>query len=338
MARLGAERARPVSTSVLWLQAATYAPHALHDPARPWQETNCYVDLWIEALHGLGLEPTAALPFTLGLDFEGDQYTFYKFPLPDLQALYGIEVQELNIWRPLLQHAEEQGGMGRLFMPEGDSWFLPDTHGVSYRREHVKSSIAIQHIDSAAQVLGYFHGASYYTLSGEDFAGVFRLDEGLRGATTLPPFTEIAKLGGMVHHAPDELVHRSIAVLRRHLAIRPRSNPVRAHRDKLEADIAWLREEPIEVFHQYAFATVRQLGSCYGLTASYLRWLQASGEAGLDNAVEACDSIAATSKTLQFKLARVVTYRKDANLAELFDRLESSWEHVMAELGQRYGA
>jgi hypothetical protein len=327
-----------VSTSVLGLDAATYTQHALHDPARPWQETNCYVDLWIEALHGLGLEPTAALPFTLGLDFEGDQYTFYKFPHPDLQALFGVEVQELNIWRPLLQHAEEQVRMGRLFMPEVDSWFLPDTHGVSYRREHVKSSIAIQHIDAAAQVLGYFHGASYYRLSGEDFAGVFRLEEGLRGPATLPPFAEIAKLGGLVHYTPPELVGRSIAVLRRHLAIRPRNNPVRAHREKLEADIAWLREEPSEVFHQYAFATVRQLGSCYGLTASYLRWLQANGEGGLDVAIEACDSIAATSKTLQFKLARVVTYRRDANLAELFDRLESSWELVMTELGQRYGA
>lgn len=327
-----------MSTSVLGLDSATYTPHALHDPGRLWQETNCYVDLWIEALHGLGLEPAAALPFTLGLDFEGDQYTFYKFPLPDLQALYGIEVQELNIWRPLLQHAEEQVGMGRLFMPEVDSWFLPDTHGVSYRREHVKSSIAIQHIDSAARVLGYFHGAGYHTLSGEDFAGVFRLEEGLRGPTTLPPFAEIAKLGGMVHHASPELVRRSLTLLRRHLATRPRENPIRAHRNKFAADVVWLREEPMEVFHQYAFATVRQLGSCFGLTASYLRWLQANDEAGLDTAAEACDTIAATSKTLQFKLARVVTYRKDTDLTELFDRLESSWELVMAELGQRYGA
>jgi hypothetical protein len=327
-----------VSTSVLGLDSATYAPHALHDPARPWQETNCYVDLWIEALHGLGLEPTAALPFTLGLDFEGDQYTFYKFPLPDLQFLYGIEVQELNIWRPLVTHAEEQVAMGRLFMPEVDSWFLPDTQGVSYRREHVKSSIAVQHIDTVARVLGYFHGPGYHTLSGEDFAGVFRMEADLRGPATLPPFAEIAKLGGLVHHTPVELVRRSLTLLRHHLANRPRQSPVRAHRDKLEADIAWLRDEPIDIFHQYAFATVRQLGSCYGLTATYLHWLEANGETGLTTAIEACDSIAATSKTLQFKLARVVTYRKDADLAELFDRLESSWDLVMAELGQRYGA
>ena len=57
---------------------------------------------------------TAALAFTIGLDFEGDQYTFYKFPLPDLQDLYGIEVQELNIWRPLLQQAQRRAGrLGR---------------------------------------------------------------------------------------------------------------------------------------------------------------------------------------------------------------------------------
>lgn len=326
-----------MSTSVLGLDPATYAPHALHHPDRAWQQSNCYVDLWIEALHGLGVDPTAALPFTVGLDFEGDQYTFFKFPLSDLQHLYGIEVQELNIWRPLVEHAVEQAALGRIMMPEVDSWFLPDTQGVSYRLEHVKSSIAIQHIDVAAHVLGYFHNAGYYTLSGDDFRGLFRLDEELRGPNVLPPYTEIAKLGNLVHLPDAELVSRSCALLRLHLAARPRANPVSAHRAKLERDIAWLREEPIGTFHGYAFATARQLGSCFELTGSYLRWLEQHGVEGQGAAALACDAIATTAKTLQFKLARVVTYRKDANLAELFDRLEASWETVMAELVRHHG-
>lgn len=327
-----------MSTSVLDLDAATYSAHALHDGERTWQETNCYVDLWIEVLHGLGLDPVAALPFTIGLDFEGDQYTFYKFPLPDLRDLYGIEVQELNIWRPLVQHAVEQAALGRLFMPEVDSWYLPDTKGVSYKLDHVKSSIAVQHIDAEAQVLGYFHGAGYHTLSGEDFAGVFRLESGLRGPATLPPFAEIAKVDHVTRLSPAELTARSVALLRRHLANRPRSNPLEAHRQRLEHDIAWLRDEPIEVFHQYAFATARQLGSCFGLTASYLEWLSARGETGLGAAMAACQEIESTAKTLQFKLARVVTYRKESNLAELFDRMSRAWGVVMSELNHRYAA
>ena len=52
-------------------------------------------------LHAQGLDPMAALAFTLELDFEGDQYTFFKFSLDEIRALYGIEVQELNVWRPM---------------------------------------------------------------------------------------------------------------------------------------------------------------------------------------------------------------------------------------------
>lgn len=326
-----------MSTTLQGLDAASHVPHALHDGTRPWQETNCYVDIWIEVLHSLDLEPLAALAFTVDLDFEGDQYTFYKVPLPDLQALYGIEVQELNVWRPLIRHAEQQVAMGRLFIMEVDSWFLPDTRGVSYRHEHVKSAIAVKHIDVVAQVLGYFHGTGYHVLSGEDFRGVFRLEEGLRGLATLAPYVEIVKFDRAVPAPPSELARRSLALLLRHLANRPQHNPVQAHRTRLEADIAWLREEPIEVFHQYAFATARQLGSCFGLTSSYLQWLDGRGEAGLGSAIKACDEIAATAKALQFTLARVVTYRKDADLSGLFDHLESSWATVMAELERRYG-
>ena len=56
----------------------------IHRADRDWAETNCYVDIWIELLHAWGFEPIAALPFTFGIDFEGDQWTFYKPPLADL--------------------------------------------------------------------------------------------------------------------------------------------------------------------------------------------------------------------------------------------------------------
>ena len=97
---------------------STYASHPLHGDDRTWPETNCYVDLWIEVLHARGLEPLAGLAFTLGLDYEGDQFTFFKFPHADLRVLFGIEVQELNVWRPLEVHAAEQLALGRMLMPE----------------------------------------------------------------------------------------------------------------------------------------------------------------------------------------------------------------------------
>src|SRR5215210_7588750 len=105
----------------------TSRPHAIHQPGRIWAHTNCYADVWIELLHALGVEPTASLAFTLAIDFEGDQWTFFKCPLADLYELYGIDVQELAIWRELAVHVAEQVVRGRPVLVEVDSFYLPDT-------------------------------------------------------------------------------------------------------------------------------------------------------------------------------------------------------------------
>ena len=62
------------------LTQATYSRHALHGEGVIWPEKNCYADLWIELLHAQKLAPEAMLPFVLAVDFEGDQWTFFKPP------------------------------------------------------------------------------------------------------------------------------------------------------------------------------------------------------------------------------------------------------------------
>jgi hypothetical protein len=325
-------------TSVLGrneLQA--YASHPLHDDERTWPETNCYVDLWIEVLHAQGLEPTAALAFTLGLDFEGDQYTFFKFSLDELWDLYGVEVQELNVWRPLAVQAAEQVALGRLFMPEVDSFYLPDTAGVTYGIDHGKSSIAIDHIDIERRTLRYFHNRGYHSLSGADFAGIFRLDEHAPAPGVLPPHAEIAKLDRVVRRSPGDLAARSIELLRRHLARRPTRNPVAVHRARIASDLAWLATEPLATFHLYAFATVRQAGACFALTASYLRWLEGQGEHGLEPAAAAFDRISTTAKTAQFKLARMANLKREVDVTPLLATMEEAWDEGMSRLSDYYG-
>src|SRR5206468_1818557 len=135
---------------------------------------NCYVDLWVELLHGLGLDPRASLGFTVGLDFEIEQLTFFKFPHADLRAIYGIEVIELNVWRTLAFHVEAQCRAGRAPIVEMDSFYLPDTAGVSYAIEHVKTSIAVARMDREARTMAYFHGQGFHQLSGDDFTNVLR--------------------------------------------------------------------------------------------------------------------------------------------------------------------
>ena len=97
-----------------------------------WPETNCYIDLWIEVLAARGLPPEAMFGFTLTQDFEGDQFTFFKVPLEDLEALYGIRSTELAIYDRVETHVAEQLRRGRLCLVEMDSFYMPDTHGVGY--------------------------------------------------------------------------------------------------------------------------------------------------------------------------------------------------------------
>ena len=57
LARRGARPAVAVMRQLLPLDPADYAPHFIHGSERVWGETNCYIDLWVEVLHSLGLDP-----------------------------------------------------------------------------------------------------------------------------------------------------------------------------------------------------------------------------------------------------------------------------------------
>jgi Domain of unknown function (DUF1839) len=81
--------------SLFGLQPDTYARHALHGSERVYPETNCYTDIVIELLHARGDEPLAAMGFIVRMDFEGDQWTFFKPPVEDLEALFGIDIHEM---------------------------------------------------------------------------------------------------------------------------------------------------------------------------------------------------------------------------------------------------
>jgi hypothetical protein len=323
----------------LWpIAAANYARHALHASDRAWPETNCSVDLWIELLHSWGAQPVAALPFALAIDFEGDQWTFFKFPLEDLYRLYGVEVIELNVWDALLEHVEGQLQRGRPTLVEVDSFFLPDAAGTSYRREHVKSSIGIQALDTDARWLGYFHNASYFELSGDDFEHLFRLTGGLNRPEHLPPYAEVVKLPPSCLLTRRALVGASLERLRVHLDRVPSTNPFRRYEARLADDLAALAGEPLERFHRYAFATLRQCGAAFELAASYLRWLGDNGQRELEPLAAACDGIAANAKTLEFKTARAVHVRRAFDPAPIVDAMANAWQTITVGLNQRYGA
>ena len=119
-----------------------------------------------------GLEPLAALPFTLAIDFEGDQWTFFKFPLADLDALYGVDVFELNVWRPLVDHLEEQLALGRPALVEVDAFYLPDTAGTSLSRASTSRRRSASRRSTSMRAGSATSTTPATTSStGEDFAG-----------------------------------------------------------------------------------------------------------------------------------------------------------------------
>jgi hypothetical protein len=319
---------------VLTLDPGEYQCHAIHALERQWAETNCYVDVWIELLHAWGFEPIAALPFTVAIDFEGDQWTFFKFPLSHLDDLFGLDVQELQIWRPLESHLVEQVGLGRPVLVEMDSYFLPDTQGTAYRREHVKSTIAVTDIDATNQRIGYFHGQGYYYLADDDYRQILHLN-GIPHPSVLPPYVEIVKRRRLAVPTGDQLTKRSIRLLAEVLSKMPDANPFEKFQRRFSIDLKWLAEAPLETFHQYSFATLRQFGACYELTSTYLGWLKNRGVVGLDSFIESYTALSTSAKSMQFQLARAMARKRPLDLAPI-EEMSRLWKSATEGLKSRF--
>ncbi len=317
------------AVDLLGLGAATWRRSALHGEDRVWPETNCYVDLWVELLTALGHPAEAALSFTVLQDFEGDQFTFFKFPLEDLQALFGLSVQELAIYDSVEAQAMAQLRRGRPVLVEVDAFWLPDA-GAAYRKAHVKTSVAVIALDPHGRRLGYFHGSGYHELAEEDYDGLFRQP------TVLFPYAEFVKRDGETR-AGHELLDASLALLRGHLKRRPRGNPIDAWHAALPSHIERLADRDMAYFHLYAFNVPRQLGANFEMLGTYLQWLGANGVDGLAGAAAESRRIAEAAKTVQFQLARMAHRRKfDADGVELRP-LEMAHDSIFAALCARFG-
>jgi hypothetical protein len=322
-------------TQLLDLDVATYEPHPLHRADRIWGETNCYVDIWIELLHALDLEPLAAASFTLATDFEIDQWTFFKFPPELLRELYGVQVFEMNPWRPVLDHVSEHLEAGRFITIEVDSWYLPDTAGVSYRSEHTKTTIVPNSIDHGEKRLGYFHGPSYFELEGEDFEGVLRLGDSAQ-AEALPPYVETIRLDEIQRRDHEQLKDDSRIQLAQQIQRMPQDNPMIRFRARVASDLPWLRSAGMDGFHHWAFGTFRQCGASAEVGASYLEWLgDAEQDMHLLTAASSLRAIALDCKSLEFAVARLARGR-EVDLDSTFDTMVANWETAHHTLADRF--
>ena len=309
-------------------QPGRFIPYALHGGGQSWPETNCYTDLWIEVLAKLGEIPEAAFGFAIAQAHEGDQFTFSKIPSEDLRRLYGLTVQELSIYQTLDQHIARHVGRGRVVLLEVDAFYLPDTLSTSYRRQHVKTTIAIDCIDLGSRRSEYFHNAARGLLRDEDYYGAFRLrPEFSEQPDLLSPYVEIVKRSAA--RCDTVALHATaVDLLRRHFASRPAISPFTVWRDAFASDLARLSAEP-ETFHDYAFHFPRAIGANFELFGSHAAWLAADE---LLSVQKACTRIAQTAKILQFRLARSIARNYPDFCPECFDTFEIAYSEIVQAL------
>ena len=301
--------------------AAAVPRHPLHDPTRNWPLTSCYVDVWIELLHGLGLDPHPALGFAAGVEWEGDQFTFLKPDAADLDTLYGLHVQELAIWGDVEGHVAVQLAQDRPVLLEADAFHLPDLVGSSYGREHSKTTIALVGIDVRAGRCSYVHNASRAVLQGADYEAVLRAPRSGCGLP-LPPYAETVKQ--RPGRPPASALHgTALELLRMHVERREGQTQVPRFRAAFPRQLETLLAHPAG-FHTWAFNTLRQFGAAAELLGDLLAWLEAAHSMGGSLTLMAnAASLAGHAKALQFRVARLVARGRMDGCDDLFAALEA---------------
>jgi hypothetical protein len=313
--------------------ATLLASHPLHAADRTWPETNCSVDLWIELLHALGLDPVLGFGFALEAGLDGRAWTFHKYEPEDLMRLYGIRVREMALWRPLARHLTDELADGHLLTVEVDAIHLPDTEGVSYQLLHTKSSVGVLGFAADERTLDYAHGAGRYRVTGRDTAALLRLDG--PPENELAPYVEQVDVTWLHDPEPADV----LALARVHLGRRPVANPVEALAARVEADLDWLVEASAadpQLPYEYAFAVVRQCGAGAQLAADYVRALGGLDGGGLDEVAAAFDRVAQTAKSLQFLVLRRAMGRR-GDLTPPLTAMAEDWAAAIGALVARYG-
>ena len=271
------------------------------------------------------------------MEFEGDQFTFFKYPHEDLERLYGVIVHEISCYDTLERHTIEQLKRGRVVLAEVDGWYLPDTRATSYRMVHVKTTIGAIEIDPAERRLRYFHASGCHELFDEDYDGVFR-----RGAAfdaqqdILPPFAELAYRRWPALQG-QELTAASLDLLRKHVRRRPEANPFDLYRHVFADHVRRLMDGGDADFHVYAFHVTRQIGSNFELLGSYLRWLEQRGQTGLESMAVEADKLATSAKALQFKLARIAGKKKFDACEDTLAGMAATYAGLIGKLAGRFG-
>jgi hypothetical protein len=330
-----------VSVHALWLDSdpRTYVPHALHGSERAWTESNCYIDVWIEVAPraAASTRPPVCL-HVLAVDFEGDQWTFFKPPHRRPLRALRLDVQELNVWRPARTRTRGAAAAGGKLVLSEVGRLLPARYGRNRlphaAHEDDDRDPGARHRASAARLLSTTAGTT--PSRAPTSVGLFRLD-GPPDPTYMPFFAEFVRVDRRRNLEPQALRRASLGVLHKHLARLAPTNPIARFRQRFATDLMWMQSVGLSAYHPWAFATLRQLGAAFELAAVYVRWLTNIGEVGLEPSAVAFDGISGAAKTLVLKTARAVNTRASFDPSEMLGDAERGWDIGTRLLVERYG-
>lgn len=306
--------------------------HPWHTDTRQWPSANDRLDAWIETLHALGADPAPVLMPAFAADFEGDQWTSVAVSPQDLWSCYGIGVDDMTVWRPLLAHVVAQLDRGNAVMVEVDAFHLPASPAC-YQRAHQKTVIVATGYERHTHRLRYLSGSGGAFVGGEDLDAL--LTAGI-GSAQLAPSVQIVKLDRLTLRTPADRAVLAIALARMHGTRMPTRNPFRAFSDALREHGAWLSGGDDEHFRKWAQATLQQCGAAFELSAHVTAWLETHGEA-VGAAVPHLHAIAHGARTLQVKLSRAPQAGRMPDVSATLAECAHAWDDAMTILRPRYG-
>ena len=314
-----------VTSAAAGLGVAALSPegfrqHPMHREESVWSNTNCYLDVWIELLHGLGHAPEPLFAAAVAATAQGTQFEFLKVDHRDLEEVTGIRVGEHDIWLGLQEQVMLQLEAGNPMLIEADAFWLPDTRGVSYGQEHTKTSIVVLHADPEAGELVYLHNEGLHRLDGADLDHV--LGAGRSQGIVPSPYTELVSLAGLRDPLEVDSAAQTRRLLRLHAARAPESNPVAELMDILRSRFDWLGETGMDGYHALCFETTRQLGVVAMLAAAACRHAEVPE---LVPAAQAWSAVSEEAKGMQFQLARLARGRRSSALAATMDSAVQHW-------------
>ena len=208
---------------------------------------------------------------------------------------------------------------------EIDAWYLPDTEGTSYRRGHLKTTVAPRRSTERASGCATSTTPDYSNCRVRTTAGAFRMLDHFTD-DVMDPFTEVVIFDAGPRLEGDELRAAARDLLASTSPGDRRPTPSTPGRGAWSPTCRGCSPAATRTTTKYAFVTVRMVGSAFELFADHVAWTL--GEPGEEAAAE-FRGIAEASKVVSFRLARRRPFDIPAVLAPLID----GWERGMDLLG-----